>query len=100
MRGGGQEKQRIFYSCNISQGYPSYFWHSNVDICVYWIYDMYFITDCVANSISERNLASMRTIATSNLSLLAKTEKMFWWWASGLTVLAWLHHSCIASLMF
>ena len=74
---------------------PKFFWHSNFDILSIF-YDMYFITDCVANSISDRNLASIRMTLSWSLSAEVRAEKRLL--EAGLTWV-WLHQAWIHSLL-
>ena len=57
---------------------------------------MYFITDCVANSISDRNLASIRMTLSCSLSAEVRAEKRLL--EAGLAW-AWLHQAWMHSLL-
>ena len=74
---------------------PKFFWHSNFDILSIF-YDMYFITDCVANSISDRNLASIRMTLSWSLSAEVRAEKRLL--EAGLAWV-WLHQAWMHSLL-
>ena len=74
---------------------PKFFWHSNFDIFSIF-YDMYFITDCVANSISDRNLASIRMTLSWSLSAEVRAEKRLL--EAGLAWV-WLHQAWMHSLL-